>query len=72
MRQRDHFGEAMSGIPGAFLGEAIRTLIQIDALQSGYTSGRLSALPKTVTFLPKPWKPLDVINFVRKDVPPET
>jgi hypothetical protein len=34
MRQRDHFGEAMSGIPGAFLGEAIRTLIQIDALQT--------------------------------------
>jgi CheY-like chemotaxis protein len=39
---------------------------------SGYSGGRVSGLPKTVTFLPKPWKPLDVINFVLKAAPPET
>jgi hypothetical protein len=32
MMQRKHHGEAMTGTPGALLGEAIRVLIQIVAL----------------------------------------
>jgi DNA-binding NtrC family response regulator len=39
---------------------------------SGYASGRLSALPPSAKFIPKPWNPLDVINFVLEAARPES